>query len=104
MLNSETKRSIDAARQALVGQVPDPKGQVEQITIALLYKFMDTIDAESVENGGKASFFVGDYKPLAWSQLMSETLEASGRLALYREGVEGVEENPLTPDRFVEGK
>lgn len=25
----------------LVGKVPDPKSQVEQITIALIYKFMD---------------------------------------------------------------
>jgi len=27
--------------------VPDPKSQVEQITIALIYKFMDDMDAES---------------------------------------------------------
>lgn len=100
MMNSETKRSIDAARQVLVGQVPDPKGQVEQITIALLYKFMDALDRESVENGGKASFFVGDYEPLAWSQLMSEALEATERLALYRKGVEGMAGNKNLPDTF----
>ena len=46
MLDAETKRRIDTARDLLVGKVPDPKSQVEQITIALIYKFMDDMDAE----------------------------------------------------------
>ena len=29
MLNQETKRKIDSARNILVGEVPDPKAQVE---------------------------------------------------------------------------
>tara|TARA_Y100000310_G_scaffold328504_1_gene396720 strand:- start:656 stop:808 length:153 start_codon:yes stop_codon:yes gene_type:complete len=41
MLTSETKRRIDTARDILVGKLPDPKSQIEQITIALIYKFMD---------------------------------------------------------------
>ena len=41
MLDTATKRRIDTARDILVGKVPDPKSQVEQITIALIYKFMD---------------------------------------------------------------
>ena len=45
MLDADTKRRIDTARDILVGKVPDPKSQVEQITIALIYKFMDDIDA-----------------------------------------------------------
>jgi adenine-specific DNA-methyltransferase len=45
MLDTETKRWIDTARDILVGKVPDPKSQVEQITIALIYKFMDGMDA-----------------------------------------------------------
>ena len=56
MLDSETKRRIDTARDILVGKVPDPKSQVEQITIALIYKFMDDLDEESVKLGGKRSF------------------------------------------------
>ena len=51
MLDQETKRKIDNARDILVGKVPDPKSQVEQITIALIYKFMDDMDKESVEMG-----------------------------------------------------
>ena len=62
MLDNETKRRIDACRDVLVGKVPDPKSQVEQITIALIYKFMDDMDKESVDMGGKASFFTGEYK------------------------------------------
>ena len=45
MLDTNTKRRIDTARDILVGKVPDPKSQVEQITIALIYKFMNDIDA-----------------------------------------------------------
>jgi len=52
MLDTETKRRIDSARDILVGKVPDPKSQVEQITIALIYKFMDDMDLESEELGG----------------------------------------------------
>jgi len=37
MLDTDTKRRIDTARDILVGKVPDPKSQVEQITIALIY-------------------------------------------------------------------
>ena len=43
MLDTATKRRIDTARDILVGKVPDPKSQVEQNTIALIYKFSDAI-------------------------------------------------------------
>ena len=61
MLDTDTKRRIDTARDILVGKVPDPKSQVEQITIALIYKFMDDMDAESEELGGKRKFFAGEF-------------------------------------------
>ena len=51
MLDTDTRRRIDTARDILVGKVPDPKSQVEQITIALIYKFMDDMDAEAEELG-----------------------------------------------------
>ena len=54
MLDADTRRRIDTARDILVGKVPDPKSQVEKITIALIYKFMDDIDAESEELGGQS--------------------------------------------------
>jgi type I restriction enzyme M protein len=55
MLDTDTKRRIDTARDILVGKVPDPKSQVEQITIALIYKFMDDMDLQSEELGGNAN-------------------------------------------------
>ena len=61
MLDAETKRRIDTARDILVGKVPDPKSQVEQITMAMIYKFMDDMDAEAEELGGVRTFFSGEY-------------------------------------------
>lgn len=74
MLDAETKRRIDTARDVLVGKVPDPKSQVEQITIALIYKFMDDMDRESVQMGGKPSFFTGEYKKYAWTKMFDPKL------------------------------
>ena len=68
MLDSETKRRIDACRDILVGKVPDPKSQVEQITIALIYKFMDDMDAEAEELGGHRRFFADDYARFGWAR------------------------------------
>ena len=51
MLDLETKKIIDNARDILVGKLPAPNTQVEQITLAMLYKFMDDIDQESIEMG-----------------------------------------------------
>ena len=43
MLDQETKKRIDDCRNILVGKVPDPKSQVEQITIAMIYNIHNTI-------------------------------------------------------------
>ena len=58
MLDTQTKQRVDTLRDILVGKIPDPKSQIEQITIALIYKFMQDMDNEAVNLGGKASFFV----------------------------------------------
>ena len=87
MLDAETKRRIDTARDTLVGKVPDPKSQVEQITIALIYKFMDDIDAQSEELGGERSFFAGDFAQFGWSKLMSRGLGGHEMLNLYAEAI-----------------
>ena len=90
MLNSETKRRIDACRDVLVGKLPLPTDQVELITLALIYKFMDDLDEESVSMGGKRSFFIGELSPYRWRALMPQTLSAEQRLALFAEGVEAM--------------
>lgn len=52
MLTFDVKRKINTLRDILVGKVPDPKAQVEQITIALIYKFMDDMDIEGYRRFG----------------------------------------------------
>lgn len=74
MLDTETKRRIDTARDILVGKVPDPKSQVEQITIALIYKFMDDMDAEAEELGGVRKFFNSEFAKYGWAKLMSPAM------------------------------
>jgi type I restriction enzyme M protein len=100
MLESETKRRIDTARDILVGKVPDPKSQVEQITIALIYKFMDDMDRESVEMGGKASFFTGEYKRYRWSKIFDPRLGGHEMLNLYAEAIVKLNQNASIPQLF----
>ena len=100
MLDSETKRRIDACRDILVGKVPDPKSQVEQITIALIYKFMDDMDAEAEELGGTRTFFANEYARYGWSKLMSPSLGGFDVLALYSEAIAKMVENPGVPELF----
>lgn len=100
MLTQETKRKIDSARQILVGKVPDPKAQVEQITIALIYKFMDDMDKGSERLGGKASFFTNGYEKYSWSKLMDLRLSGHERLELYIEAITSLSNNPYIPQLF----
>jgi type I restriction enzyme M protein len=100
MLDTDTKRRIDTARDILVGKVPDPKSQVEQITIALIYKFMDDMDAEAEELGGKRKFFTGNFARYGWAQLMRAGLGGHEMLGLYAEGITKMPENPGVPPLF----
>jgi type I restriction enzyme M protein len=100
MLDTETKRRIDTARDILVGKVPDPKSQVEQITIAMIYKFMDDMDAEAEELGGARSFFAKDYARYGWAKLMRSGLGGHETLALYAEAITRMPENPGIPPLF----
>src|SRR6266566_8271234 len=100
MLNQETKRRIDSARDILVGKIPDPKAQVEQITTALIYKFMDDMDKESEELGGKARFFINEYEKYAWSKLLDPRLGGYDRLNLYSEALIKMPQNSNLPQLF----
>ncbi len=100
MLDTDTKRRIDTARDILVGKVPDPKSQVEQITIALIYKFMDDMDAESEEFGGKRKFFAGEFARYGWAKLMRSGLGGHEILTLYTEAIAKMPENPGIPLLF----
>jgi type I restriction enzyme M protein len=100
MLDTDTKRRIDNCRDILVGKVPDPKSQVEQITIALIYKFMDDMDAEAEELGGKRKFFFGTYEKYGWSKLMASNMGGVDILMLYSEAIQKMNENPGIPPLF----
>lgn len=100
MLDAETKRRIDNARDVLVGKVPDPKTQVEQITFAMIYKFMDDMDQQSVGIGGEPSFFTNGYEQFAWSKLMDKRLGGEARLDLYVRALDQMSQNPHIPQLF----
>lgn len=100
MLDQATKRKLDSARQILVGKVPDPKAQVEQITTALIYKFMDDMDKENEEVGLKTQFFVGDFQKFSWTKLLDNKLSGADRLDLYVQAITSMSKNPHIPQLF----
>ena len=100
MLDVRTRQRIDTARDILVGKVPDPKSQVEQITLALMYKFMGDMDAQSEEYGGKATFFAGDFARYSWRKIVGRGIGAYDALNLYSEGMTRMGENPGMPALF----
>jgi type I restriction enzyme M protein len=115
MLDTATKRRIDDCRDILVGKLPDPKAQIEQITIGLIYKFMDDMDKEAVEMGGKAKFFsnysipdpkdldkqlVVEFEKYSWDNLFDAKVTATEMLTLYAEAIAGMDKNPNIPQLF----
>ena len=102
MLDADTKRRIDSARDILVGKVPDPKSQVNQITIALIYKFMNDMDVEAEVLGGKRDFFAGEWERYSWPKLMRSGLGGHEVLNLYGEAITRMPENPGIPMLFCD--
>lgn len=100
MLTFDVKRKINTLRDILVGKVPDPKAQVEQITVALIYKFMDDIDIEGLEFGGTRQFFTGEYEKYAWTEIMKPENSGQQKALLYAEGIEKMTTNPNLPQLF----
>ena len=76
VLSNDTKRIIDDARDTLVGQIPVPMMQCQQITLALTYKFMSDDDQRAVDLGGRRHYFAGDLEEFDWSRIVSS---AAGR-------------------------
>ena len=118
MLDTQTKRRIDDCRDILVGKLPDPKAQIEQITIGLIYKFMDDMDKEAIELGGKAKFFANytlpnsefpddrtkditvPFEQYGWDNLFNAKVTATDMLRLYSEAIAGMDKNPNIPQLF----
>jgi type I restriction enzyme M protein len=99
-MNTETKRHIDGARQVLVGVVPNPTSQIDQITNALIYKFMDDMDQAAIKAGGDPSFFTGNLEKYAWTRLMDARMGNQERMNLYSEALLKFSESPQLPALF----
>lgn len=99
-MNTDTKRHIDSARQVLVGVVPNPTSQIDQITNALIYKFMDDMDQAAIKAGGSPSFFVGDLEPYAWTRLMDPRIGNQERMNLYSEALIKFSQAKQLPELF----
>ena len=100
MLDQETKKRIDDCRNILLGKVPDPKSQVEQITIAMIYKFMYDMDLESVAMGGVSTYFVGEYEKYSWGNIFNPRIGGNEMIELYGEGIVKMNLNPNIPQLF----
>lgn len=115
MLDTTTKKRIDDCRDILVGKLPDPKAQIEQITIGLIYKFMDDMDKEAVELGGKTKFFSNymipdpenpgkeklvEFEKYSWDRLFDAKVTASEMLTLYSEAIVSMDKNLNIPQLF----
>jgi len=101
MLDNVTKKNIDDCRDVLVGKVPDPKSQIEQITLALIYKFMDDMDREAVEKfKGKPKFFTGVFAKYGWRKLFDPSLGGKEMLDLYSDALDKLQTNPNIPELF----
>ena len=102
MLDQEMKKKIESLRNILVGVVPNPLTQVEQITIGLIYKFMSDIDQKSENAGGKKEFFVGDYEKYDWKNLIDTKASGQDKFDLYIDAIDSFYSNIKFPDVFRE--
>lgn len=100
MLDKDTKKRIDRCRDILVGQLPLPSDQVELITIALIYKFMDDIDEISYRIGGKKEFFQKELKELSWLKIIDNSLGADMRVQKFIQGIETLQKAKHIPELF----
>ena len=96
MLDAETKLRIDRARNALVGKIPDPKAQIEQITFALIFKFMDELQDHHGFGANRTHASTNGRVCFGWKKLM----QADGvkRFELYSMGLRRMEKSLEVPD------
>ncbi|MDB2583348.1 N-6 DNA methylase [Alphaproteobacteria bacterium] len=100
MLDQVTKQKIKSLNSILSGKIPDPKSRVDQITVALIYKFMDDIDQQSIKMGGVPSFFTGEFEKYNWKNIFNPRLGGEDFVNLYRDGIEKMVSNPNIDQLF----
>ncbi len=107
MLTSETKQKINNCRDYLVWKIPDPKWQIDQITNALIYKFMSDQDILAKEIWWNASFFVDQwekesekYEKYSWEHLFDTKLTNEAKAKLYIDWIEQLSKAKHLPELF----
>lgn len=97
---AEINKIIKNARDVLVGKVPDPQSQIDQITLALIYKFMDVKDREARSYDLPATFFVREYEDYSFTKIMQATSNPE-KFNLYSKGIELLQNRTDLPSTFV---
>lgn len=99
-MTTDIKRHIDSARQVLVGVVPNPSEQINQITYALIYKFMDDMDQAAIKSDDDPAFFIKDLERYSWARLMDTKIGNQERMNLYVEAFQKFGEAKQLPELF----
>lgn len=97
---TDINKIIKDARNVLVGKVPDPQSQIDQITLALIYKFMDAKDAEAVALGIEPQFFVGESADYSFSKIMQATSNPK-QYQMYTQGIDLLQKRSDLPETFT---
>lgn len=97
---TDINKIIKDARNVLVGKVPDPQSQIDQITLALIYKFMDAKDAEAIALGIEPQFFVGECADYSFSKIMQATSNPK-QYQMYTQGINLLQKRSDLPETFT---
>ncbi|MDR1166396.1 MAG: N-6 DNA methylase [Deltaproteobacteria bacterium] len=94
MINADTKKLLDLALKIIVSKIYDPKTQLEQIILAIIYKIINDNDERDKLPNGERLIFSGDYAKYSWDKLLSSTISSYERVSLYSEALSKIGENP----------
>lgn len=97
---TDINKIVKDARNVLVGKVPDPQSQIDQITLALIYKFMGAKDAEAIALGIEPQFFVGECADYSFSKIMKATSN-SKQYEMYTKGIDLLQKRTDLPETFT---
>ena len=86
----------------MVGQIPVPMMQCQQITLALTYKFMSDDDEQAVDLGGQPHYFTDGLEKYTWNKIVSRRIDDTQRSELYRDGLTALRDSETMPAVFRE--
>ena len=97
---TDINKIVKDARNVLVGKVPDPQSQIDQITLALIYKFMGAKDTEAIALGIEPQFFVGECADYSFSKIMQATSNPK-QYQMYTQGIDLLQKRSDLPETFT---